>query len=715
MKQSELSWPDHAKPVNWKEDSGLQLCRQADGHLHPVFRISDGTQHAYGRVDVAGFTIIDAHLGSTGAVEYRLRSEHQTTELQMTVTPTVRFDGASFHVDIASDSPVIESPTVTVKMRVAGPPSHYWTGWGNPDLSPRAPVRVDPLTPGASTSYEHWVDPLQEMVISSSFLHYGATVFDPSDPQLPTRPLAGDVTCLPMIALLAMDAGVGWTVGLDPAGFIQDLTIELDGDGQVAINKIGNRLWAETPHSFSFWILRHESSWRAALRSFRSAARAFFEPLGPVLVSGSGAFSTQENTLDVDFLTEIGFAANWKASYDFPYMGLFVPTVEENTRWRRFGGGETSTTFLDQYAREMLDSGFDTLNYFNVTEFGAYIDQDHLDGRDSSTRGARDWVPEAVDYIRKEFPAAVLRVAPEVCVDKISNYPRTRVGGPYFTWKDGIVVDPGEPSYRAHLLEQASRLLKQVPHAAGIAIDRMDWLRLSNPTADDGTTVYRESAARSLFWSWRTLMNELGPMYHDAGKVIFVNNHVKRIDLLQHVDGIFDEFTYAGAALNLTALLCTDRQAMGWLNSERQLMSEPDAYFQRFLHLGVFPMAPYPDNDHSIEPSPEVERLYLDYAELFRTLKGRRWALDLNISVSTGRVNAFMVEAGYAVVVTGCSGAETEVRIEGVDASSGRVEVLGAIVPGGSIVEKPVASVHESTLRVISKVQRGATLIMLKL
>jgi len=34
---------------------------------------------------------------------------------------------------------------------------------------------------------------------------------------------------------------------------------------------------------------------------------------------------------------------------------------------------------------------------------------------------------------------------------------------------------------------------------------------------------------------------------------------------------------------------------------------------QRHLHVGVFPTAPYPSNNHCITPQPEADQLYCDY------------------------------------------------------------------------------------------------------
>ena len=44
--------------------------------------------------------------------------------------------------------------------------------------------------------------------------------------------------------------------------------------------------------------------------------------------------------------------------------------------------------------------------------------------------------------------------------------------------------------------------------------------------------------------------------------------------------------------------------------------------------MNVYPMAPMPKNDHSIQPgSPVVEQAYRDYAPLFDAMHGARWLL----------------------------------------------------------------------------------------
>ena len=130
------------------------------------------------------------------------------------------------------------------------------------------------------------------------------------------------------------------------------------------------------------------------------------------------------------------------------------------------------------------------------------------------------------DYFYAKFPEALL-------LDK---------GRPPNTCYGAFAVDCGEPRYRQFLLEQARRHLERLPDSAGICIDRLDWLNRYNLRGDDGTSWVDGRPARSLFLSWRAMMAQLGPLMHDAGKVIFVNNLRMRLELLRQVDGIYCEY-----------------------------------------------------------------------------------------------------------------------------------------------------------------------------
>jgi hypothetical protein len=152
-------------------------------------------------------------------------------------------------------------------------------------------------------------------------------------------------------------------------------------------------------------------------------------------------------------------------------------------------------------------------------------------------------------------------------------------GGPYWSWEDCIFVDPGEPVYHEFLIEQARRHIEKLPESSGICIDRLDWCRMYNHARDDGLSWFNGKLVRSLIVSWKGISEKLCAMMHNADKAVYVNNHVKRIDILKNIDGIFDEFTYDGCPLNLTAFLCVERPALGWTSTEKNLQPDPDAFF----------------------------------------------------------------------------------------------------------------------------------------
>jgi len=263
-----------------------------------------------------------------------------------------------------------------------------------------------------------------------------------------------------------------------------------------------------------------------------------------------------------------------------------------------------------------------------------------------------DWWKDCNSFLYRKLPGAILKVPAKMHVDEGG---KTQPGGPIYTWEDGIAMDCGDLSYKNFLVSQALRHIQEIPDADGICIDRLDWLRFFNEQADDGETWFDGKPVRSLVHSFKQLMDTLGPLMHRADKNIFVNNHDKRIDILNHTDGIFDEFTYVGAPLNLTAFLSLGRPALGWTDAAATVKKEgPDNFFQKYLYMGVFPMCPYPANDHSIRPDSVVDKYYIEYGPLLRLLQGRTWVLKphvISVEDNLAKVNLFETPEGYVIPV----------------------------------------------------------------
>ncbi|MEI8372772.1 MAG: hypothetical protein WCJ35_08060 [Planctomycetota bacterium] len=558
-------------------------------------------------------------------------------------TPTK--DSIRWELEIRGEGAPWSTEILTQITYPATPKTRYWTAWSDPEQ-----VHRPWFTSGG------WNDPLRAMPLKDAAFDYGAPSFRSENPRIGWCPFDGNLICLPLVSVLEPETDTGLSLILSPEETSRELTLRTTSSGRFTFTRTCHRLDARRPVKFAMDLVAHEAGWRGPLRWMTARYPQFFDPVNPQAhdMAGTAAYSCKDLDFDIEKMKKMAFRVNWRASFDFPYMGMFLPPVAESEVWTRFGGQKTSLSAMRDYAAKMRPLGFYVLSYFNVTEFGAHVTWP-LPAR--KAKRDEDLWKDCRDFLGVKLPSAILRIPQRVSPKALAGsiYPSSRAGGCYFTWEEGIVMDCGDPAYRDFLLDQARRHIDQLPQSSGICIDRLDWMRLYNDRADDGESWFEGRPARSLLASWNDLMARLGPLMHQAGKVVFVNNHNKRLDMLRHVDGIFDEFTYAGAPLNLTALLTLRKPALGWTDSEAALKPDPDVFFQRYLHLGVYPMAPFPGNDHSLRPSAWVDRQYLAYGPLLDAMRGKRWVLEPHCveSATPGvKVNLFQVPGGYVLPVT---------------------------------------------------------------
>jgi hypothetical protein len=294
----------------------------------------------------------------------------------------------------------------------------------------------------------------------------------------------------------------------------------------------------------------------------------------------------------------------------------------------------------------------------------------------------------------------------------------TRHGDPYVS-VDSFVLDCGEPSYQNFLLEQARRLIEKIPDSAGICIDRLDWLRLYNYRRDDGVSWY-DGPVRSMISSWKGLLDKLGPLEHSAGQVIFVNDHVRRIDLMRHVDGLFDEFAFYASSINATAFLGLFKPVLGWVEAETNLKPDPDAFLQRYLYMGVFPMAPFPGNNHSLLPSQWADKQYLDYGPLFEAMRSKRWVLlprVISVAGDAAKANLFQVPGGYTFpVVLGGSAPSATVTLRGIpEILAGKKIRCELIHPGETQWQNCEFTRSENIITQKVPLRRGCAMVRLRI
>jgi hypothetical protein len=578
--------------------------------------------------------------------------------------------GIRWEVEITSTNAFGSAPIIT-RLNCGRPEGKLiWAAWGATDK-------------GA------WNDPLVPVAFLNRRWHYGNVAQG--------CPVGSDFVSLPLISILDPARDTGISLVLSPEDVLLNVDLAVTADGQVRFTRTNHRLGGGKTVKFTMHLVAHEASWRGGLRFMTARYPQFFEAPNPRAhkIGGCGAYSTGEQAIDVAKFKKMAFGFNWKLSDDFPYMGMFIPPVKNaDEKWQRscdersaaYKGPTSSCRQMNDYAHYMKTNGFAVLSYFNVTEFGK-----KMYGRKPVKQpdDPQLWQDPA-GYIKYKLPNAVVDPGIQTCYH-------------------AYIVDPGDSGYMAFMLEQAARNTKMLPATDGICIDRADWLRIYNRHADDAVSWIEGKPARSLFRSWIDFMSKLGPQMHRSDKVIFSNMMTMRLELCRQLDGIYTEFGNNGNALNTSALLGLRKPVVCWTYNETLNQPGPDAFMQRHLHMGCFPTAPYPANNHCINPEPKADQLYIDYGPLLNSLRGKKWVLAPHcVESSDAKVNLFEVPGGYALPVT-FGGETATVRVRGI----GKVK-CEVLYPGS---EKPVpltGNFKDGTLELTVPVERGCAMVLLR-
>lgn len=601
------------------------------------------------------------HKSKDGAIAFERLFINDSLHTGCTVTD--RFLPANgsirWEVEVRGNGRAWSAPIKTVFNYPAGKETRFWTTWGQPKYDSSIDGNLREMlkaVPGASPessivikSDNDWVDPLIPVPFINDTLYYGAP-----PPFSYNRSLVSaewtffrQLFSVPLFSVLENKEEAGIHVVLSPEDNILSLAMTTDTNGAVTCSRLFNRISSADTVRFSLDLIAGTDDWRPGLEWMSERYPAYFNPENPAALelNGTGAYSNYYKDIDAAKMKEMAFTVNWQASFDFPYMGMFLPPVQSNEKWKRFGGGEMSIADMNEYAGSMRKMGFYVLNYFNVTEFGARI---RLPYTGQKLHADADLWKDANEFLFTHFPNAILYYR-----DKFDSL--TKDGSPFHTWGNALVMDCGDSAYHKFLLDQARRHVAEIPNSYGICIDRLDWLNIFNIRADDGISWYDGKPVRAINVSYKRFMDELGPIMHNAGKYILANSIGRRIDYFKHLDGIFDEFTYSGTPLNTSAFICINKPALGWTDDKQTVLKNGgDNFFQKYLYMGVFPMCPYPGNDHSLESSDSVKQFYRDYAPLMKLMRKRKWVLSphvVSVKNNAAKANVFSTPDGYVIPV----------------------------------------------------------------
>jgi hypothetical protein len=463
------------------------------------------------------------------------------------------------------------------------------------------------------------------------------------------------------------------------------------------------------PVAVTMHLRAHAADWRPALQLLLDEHPRLVQPhaAGASGFDGLGGYSWQA-PVNRTYADSVGFRTNWELSGTFmPYDGLFAPYQDEWLNLGPINAGlpQYNVTYgrIDDFDASVQAAGLNSLTYFDVGNWGVSIDTSRSYA--NLTCGVRPGggaapcpTPEGSNAFLQHFLSeALLDSAWRACC----GVSRGAVGD----WVGTTLMDPSEPFFEDLLIEQLGRRMTLVPSAQGIAIDRFDYTAYYSYKRDDGVSWVPQAAggwgpAQSLVQSHIHTYSRMAAALRAAGpaKVMLGNcNTLCRVDVMGVFDGGFSE----GAALNAVAWTGLRRPTILWTYSlDAHSQADLDAFFQQHVLMRVFPMAPMPANDHSINPgSPAVQQAYADYAPLFSSLRGCEWVLDvahpINATIGGGGgscgggacVNVFRATLAHVpgtllgVVALGGGATSAAVTVSGAFAGVAAVDSYG-LVPG---------------------------------
>lgn len=619
---------------------------------------------------------------------------YKSREFVTTETISPRKNSINWKITIRDDNDGLWSVPIQTSFHYpAGEETSYWTAWSDPrqgsylEMS-REELIEKGIVPDA-IKVNDWADPLISIPFQNAKLWYGEEPYslDIKWRMFGIRNEEKYITSIPVISVFEEEKDLGLSFVQSFDDVLLNVSIETSEEGKIIFSRENYRMGEGIEHSFSMDMIVHDGGLLSGLKGVVECYPEYFEPSRPEAREMEGTFCYSRNWGDFDKekMDRMGFKAFWKASHDLPWMGMFIPPVDEKETWKGFERSKgddndlVSVPKMRRFSEEMVASGYRVLNYMNVCEFGAYIDTIPPEGIDN--------IPEK--ELWKDPNAYVYRKLNDAIVRRTWRAPSAGKPYKFWSWRGCIALDCGIPSYRDFLVGQVKRHIKEFPASSGFNVDRTDWLRLYNLDSDDGISWFENQPVRSLNISYNELMDILWPILLEHNKYWFLDPNGARIDMMNRADGIMQEIN-EGQVLNCNAIMCINKPFSAWMH-ERQMVGksneEREVWFQNYLYLGIWPMAPFPDNDHSLRPDPEIEKVYFDYTPLFKTLYGKEWVLESHAlrKNKEAMINLFKTDLGYVIpVVYARKGKErvlVEIKKEYVEGRTIKIILPGSDVP----------------------------------
>eukprot|EP01060_Flectonema_neradi_P007492 TRINITY_DN1522_c4_g1_i1.p1 TRINITY_DN1522_c4_g1~~TRINITY_DN1522_c4_g1_i1.p1 ORF type:complete len:679 (+),score=122.11 TRINITY_DN1522_c4_g1_i1:735-2771(+) len=416
-------------------------------------------------------------------------------------------------------------------------------------------------------------------------------------------------------------------------------------------------------HTFNMHLSLHGPTFRAGLSQSLLKYNQHWSPYNNreqvLTYDGLGSYtSANEIPQNVSFLQDIGYKVNWDlGGRFFPYMGMYLPPVAPGEEWANDAEGSQKSInvtfeFIDQQYLSQKGIGVNPFSYFNIFEYGLNV---VYDKSQTTPTGHGDW-RNASDYLSGYLIDSM--------VTNFSCYFHCDSAGhntAQYSWQNAVVVDPTMKSYNKFLMDQATRKLQNLNQFTGIVIDRSDWCQVYN-NDNPGISFVNGSTATNFAESWITVTGQLRDVFSNNKTILMNTVGFASLSLLQYTDGTFSE----GYEVDAAGLLGINSPAILWTYGPDECCSSQqlaDSFFQKLLYMRVFPMAPYPANDHSIRPGDVQNIYYLKYGQMFKILNGFNWELVDVITADGLRVNTFCNQSHLVAFVAHANVTTATVRL----------------------------------------------------
>jgi hypothetical protein len=126
-------------------------------------------------------------------------------------------------------------------------------------------------------------------------------------------------------------------------------------------------------------------------------------------------------------------------------------------------------------------------------------------------------------------------------------------------------------------------------------------------------------------------------------------------------------------------------------------------------------MCPFPGNDHSIKPDPEIDKWYLDYGPLMIAMKRRKWILEphvISVKNNLAKANLFSIPKGLYIPVVYAKKGVTNAIVTFKNVGGGKIKSCKVYSPGKKEPATIEFTVDNDNVTINVPIERGCGIVV---